>query len=143
MQRRKHGVNLSEGIPIQVIHTGGCHCGKVRFEVEAPAQLRVTECNCSICSKSGHLHLIVPKHKFRLVEGKKHLETYEFNTKTAKHYFCRKCGIKSFYIPRSHPDGYSINARCIESDTIESIEVTSSNGKEWEKLYPEGRGAFS
>ena len=126
-----------------MIHTGGCHCGKVKFEVEAPTQLRVTECNCSICSKSGYLHLIVPHEKFRLVEGEEHLIKYEFNTKTAKHYFCKTCGIKSFYIPRSHPDGYSVNVRCIESDTIESIEVIPSNGKEWEKLYPEGRGTYS
>ena len=124
-------------------HSGGCHCGKVKFEVEAPAQLRVTECNCSICSKSGYLHLIVPREKFRLVEGEEHLEKYEFNTKTAKHYFCKTCGIKSFYIPRSHPDGYSINARCIESDTIKSIDVIPSNGREWEKQYPDGRGVYS
>lgn len=126
-----------------MIHTGGCHCGKVKFEVEAPAQIRVTECNCSICSKSGYLHLIVPRERFHLIEGLEHLEKYEFNTKTAKHYFCKTCGIKSFYIPRSHPDGYSVNARCIDSDTIESMEVNSSNGIEWEKLYPEGRGTYS
>lgn len=123
-------------------HTGGCHCGKVRFEVEAPSQLQVTDCNCSICSKSGYLHLIVPKERFKLVEGKESLLNYSFNTNSAKHYFCRNCGIKSFYIPRSHPDGYSVNARCIDSDTIKSMEIIKSNGREWEKTYPEGRGTF-
>ena len=125
-----------------MIYRGSCHCGAITFEVEAPEELEADYCNCSICSKSGYLHLIVPREKFRLIEGEEHLEKYEFNTKTAKHYFCKTCGIKSFYVPRSHPDGYSVNARCIDSDTIDSIEIIPSNGKEWEKQYPEGRGTY-
>ena len=84
-----------------VTHTGGCHCGRVRFEVTAPARLQVSDCNCSICSKSGYLHLIVPKSRFKLLSGEDWLTTYEFNTRTAKHLFCSACGIKSFYVPRS------------------------------------------
>ncbi len=121
-------------------HTGGCHCGRVRFEVLAPARLEVSECNCSICSKSGYLHLTVPKSRFKLLSGAEFLTTYEFNTRTAKHLFCSVCGVKSFYVPRSHPDGYSVNARCLDEGTVEEITIRPFNGKEWEKQYPEGRG---
>ncbi|HTU61502.1 MAG TPA: GFA family protein, partial [Polyangiales bacterium] len=79
-----------------VQHRGGCHCGAVRFEVQAPARGEVTECNCSMCSKAGYLHLFVPGDRFRIVAGADVLTTYEFNTKTAKHSFCSVCGIKSF-----------------------------------------------
>jgi hypothetical protein len=126
-----------------VTHSGGCHCGAVRFEVTAPESLRVTECNCSICSKAGYLHLIVPADRFKLLSGSDRLSAYSFNTHTAKHLFCSVCGVKSFYVPRSHPDGYSVNARCIDSDTIEELIVTPTNGREWEKQYPEGRGSYT
>ena len=126
-----------------VTHTGGCHCGRVRFEVTAPATLQVTECNCSICSKSGYLHLIVPAECFKLLSGRESLTTYSFNTRTAKHLFCCVCGIKSFYVPRSHPDGFSVNARCLDPDTIAGMVVTPFNGREWEKQYPDGRGGYA
>lgn len=116
-----------------VIHRGGCHCGAVRFEVEAPAILEVIECNCSICSMTGYLHLIVPRSRFRLLRGTDHLTTYTFNTRVAQHYFCKTCGIKSFYVPRSHPDGYSVNVRCLDPTTIEKIVVTSFDGRNWER----------
>jgi hypothetical protein len=125
------------------IHTGGCHCGLVRFEVEAPVRLHVLECNCSICNKAGYRHLIVPADRFKLLSGQDVLATYSFNTYTAKHLFCSVCGVKSFYIPRSHPDGFSVNARCLDPDTIEEITVTQTNGREWEKQYPRGRGAYT
>lgn len=119
-------------IPSLVKHTGGCHCGRIRFEVRAPAQLVVAECNCSICAKSGYLHLIVEKDRFALMRGEDALTTYTFNTGVAKHYFCSHCGIKSFYIPRSHPDGVSVNARCIDGGTIESMSVRTFDGQHWE-----------
>src|SRR5215510_9491940 len=122
-----------------VTHRGGCHCGWVRFEVDAPSRLQVAECNCSICSKSGYLHLIVPRSRFRLLQGEDALTTYTFNTGVAKHFFCATCGIKSFYVPRSHPDGYSINARCLDRETVEAIDVEPFNGQEWEKQFPSGR----
>ena len=125
-----------------IIHTGGCHCGRVRFEVLAPSRLEVSECNCSICSKSGYLHLIVPGARFKLVRGADALTTYQFNTHTAKHLFCTSCGVKSFYVPRSHPDGFSVNARCLDEGTVEHMSVTQTNGREWERQYPGGRGAY-
>ncbi len=126
-----------------ITHTGGCHCGRVRFEVVAPAKLTVAECNCSICSKSGYLHLIVPAERFTLLSGREALTTYTFNTGTARHLFCSICGIKSFYVPRSHPDGFSVNARCLDPATVEDMTVTPFNGREWERELPQGRGEFT
>lgn len=123
-----------------ITHTGGCHCGKVRFEVLAPAHLEVSDCNCSICGKAGYLHLIVPASRFKLIAGRDALTQYEFNTGTAKHLFCPVCGIKSFYVPRSHPDGFSVNARCLDAGTVAGVTVIPCNGREWEKQFPDGRG---
>lgn len=107
-----------------VVHRGGCHCGRVRFEVDAPARIEAIECNCSICRMTGFLHLIVPAARFRLLQGADALTEYTFNTGAARHRFCRVCGIKSFYIPRSHPDGIDVNVHCLDPATIESITVT-------------------
>jgi hypothetical protein len=126
-----------------VTHAGGCHCGCVRFEVVAPAALSVAECNCSICSRSGYLHLIVPADRFKLLSGKDVLTAYTFNTGTATHLFCSVCGIKSFYVPRSHPDGYSVNAHCLDPGTVNAITVTQTNGRNWEQQYPKGRGDYA
>ena len=123
-------------------HTGGCHCRRVRFEVAAPAAIHVNECNCSMCSKSGYLHLIVPADRFTLLRGHEVLTTYTFNTGTARHLFCSVCGVKSFYVPRSHPDGFSVNARCLDEGTVEAMTIEQTNGREWEKQYPAGRGEF-
>jgi len=116
-----------------MIHKGQCHCGKVKYEVEAPEDLEVSECNCSICSKSGYLHLIVPAAKFNLIAGSENLQTYTFDTHEAKHQFCKTCGIKSFYIPRSHPDGVSVNMRCLDDATIKSYIVEQFDGRNWEE----------
>ncbi len=114
------------------IHKGGCHCGRIRFEVDAPGDLEVNECNCSICRLTGFLHLIVRKDDFRLVSGQDDLSTYQFNTGVARHFFCAVCGVKSFYIPRSNPDGYSINARCLDPGTVTSMTIETFDGRNWE-----------
>jgi len=116
---------------------GGCHCGEIAFEVLAPDDLDVLECNCSICAKSGFLHLIVPKERFRLLKGEDALTLYRFNTGTAKHMFCSSCGIKSFYVPRSHPNGYSVNARCLDTVSIRSLRVRPFDGQNWERHMSE------
>lgn len=108
-----------------VTHRGGCHCGRVRFEVDAPARIEAIECNCSICRMTGFLHLIVPAARFRLLQGDGFLTEYTFNTGAAKHRFCRLCGIKSFYVPRSHPDGFDVNVHCLDPATIESVAVSA------------------
>jgi len=124
-------------------HRGSCHCGAVSYEVEAPADLEVTECNCSICSKSGYLHLIVANTDFKLLSGEDDLITYTFDSGEAKHLFCKNCGIKSFYIPRSHPDGFSVNVRCLDESTIKSIKITPFDGKNWESSIEELRAKRS
>jgi hypothetical protein len=115
-----------------VVHSGGCHCGRVRFEVTAPAAISAAECNCSICAKSGYLHLIVPKSRFLLLAGEESITTYTFNTGIAQHFFCKVCGIKSFYVPRSDPDGISVNARCLDPGTVSRMEVRPFDGRNWE-----------
>ncbi len=114
-----------------MIYEGGCHCEAIRFEVEAPEKIKCGDCNCSICSKSGYLHLIVPKSRFKLIRGEQNLTTYMFNTGVAQHRFCQTCGIKSFYVPRSNPDGYDINVRCLEPEPIELV-TEPFDGKNWE-----------
>jgi hypothetical protein len=119
--------------PVLVTHRGGCHCGAVAFEVDAPARLVAQECNCSICAMTGFLHLIVPASRFRLLRGADALEAYSFNTGTARHLFCRRCGVKSFYVPRSNPDGYSVNVRCLDRSTIDGVTVEAFDGQNWEQ----------
>lgn len=116
-----------------VMHRGQCHCGAVAWEVEAEAALDVVSCNCSICAMTAYMHLIVPQRRFRLLAGSELLRTYTFGTHVAQHHFCARCGIKSFYVPRSHPDGISVNARCIVSDTVEAITSRSFDGQHWEQ----------
>jgi hypothetical protein len=106
-----------------VVHRGGCHCGRVRFEVDAPPRVQALDCNCSICRMTGFLHLIVPQRAFRLVAGADALAEYTFGSGTAKHRFCRHCGVKAFYVPRSHPDGIDVNVRCLDPGSVAALEV--------------------
>ena len=111
---------------------GGCHCGRVRFKVTADLN-SVTYCNCSICSKKGFLHLIVPPEQFELISGKDNLTTYTFNTGVAKHVFCKTCGIHPFYVPRSDPDKIDVNVRCIDDVDIEALTIATFDGRYWEQ----------
>ncbi len=115
-----------------MIYKGSCHCGAVAFEVEAPEHLEVDDCNCSICSKSGFLHLIVPISKFKLLSGEDKLNTYTFNTCVAKHTFCEVCGIKPFYIPRSNPDGIDVNVHCLDTRP-KTVNIMKFDGQNWER----------
>lgn len=115
-----------------MLYQGGCHCGAVKFEVEAPEEIEAHECNCSMCNKLGYLHLIVAKSKFKLLCGAQDITTYTFNTGVAKHMFCKHCGIKSFYTPRSNPTGLSINVRCL-NPMPENIRVKPFDGQNWEQ----------
>lgn len=113
-------------------YQGSCHCGAVRFEIDAPDEIEVEECNCSICTKSGFLHLILPLSKFRLISGQEYLSVYKFNTGVAKHTFCKVCGVKPFYTPRSNPDGIDVNVRCLDTKP-KSIKLVQFDGQNWEK----------
>ena len=112
--------------------SGGCHCGAVRFEAALPAVVEAQSCNCSICEKTGFVHIIVPESRFRLTTPDDALTTYTFNTGVAKHLFCKVCGIKSFYRPRSNPDGWSVNARCLDEAEGLTIEIEAFDGRNWE-----------
>src|SRR4051812_47461593 len=116
------------------MHTyqGSCHCGRVRFRVSAALE-NVTRCNCSICRKKGFLHLIVPPAQFELLAGRDDLAVYEFNTKTAKHQFCRHCGVHPFYVPRSDPDKIDVNVRCLDGVDPNALEVDTFDGQNWEQ----------
>lgn len=116
-----------------VVHRGGCHCGQVRFEVDAPAALDVLDCNCSMCRLSGFLHLIVPRGAFRLLSGEEDLCEYRFGTGVARHLFCRRCGIKSFYVPRSNPDGIDVNVRALDRGSVTAMTITPFDGEHWEQ----------
>ena len=112
--------------------SGGCHCGAVRFEAKLPAKVLAQSCNCSICAKTGFVHVIVPESRFRLTKGAERLSEYSFNTRVAKHLFCAECGVKSFYRPRSNPDGWSVNARCLDSLEGVTLRVEAFDGQNWE-----------
>src|SRR5262245_41442849 len=115
-----------------IVYAGGCHCGRVRFEVEVDEH-RAYDCNCSICAKKGFVHLIVPRDRFRLLAGADALSTYMFNTGIAKHTFCSVCGIHPFYTPRSHPDGVDVNVRALDGeDTLAKFEILPFDGRNWE-----------
>ena len=134
----------TEAVAVELmLHLGGCHCGTVRFEIEAPAKIEVHDCNCSICCLTGYLHLIVPESSFRLVSGRDALISYRFNTGVADHLFCKVCGIKSFYRPRSHPSSFSVNARCLDTGTVEQQTVLPFDGANWEahiaELHPQAQ----
>jgi hypothetical protein len=111
---------------------GGCHCGSIRFRVDVIERVAL-DCNCSMCTKKGILHYIVPPERFELVSGKDGLAEYRFGTKTAKHWFCRTCGIHPFYEPRSHPGHYDVNVRCLDAFPDEGFRIEPFDGKHWEE----------
>lgn len=118
---------------VRIRADGGCHCGAVRFQTVFTAPPTLLDCNCSICAKTGFLHLIVNADDFTLLQGAEALNDYRFGTGTARHLFCRHCGIKSFYVPRSHPDGFSVNWRALDGvdDMVPVIEPYDGRGG-WE-----------
>lgn len=111
--------------------SGGCHCGRVRIEIEVPDSIVVHRCNCSICQKSGYLHLIVSSDRFKLLCGEDDLVDYRFHTGVARHLFCRTCGIKSYYVPRSHPESFSVNLNCIELPDEVDVTIEDFDGRDW------------
>lgn len=115
--------------------SGGCHCGKVRFEAEVPQRAEVLDCNCSICAKTGFRHLIVPHVDFTLLAGEEALVSYRFGTGAANHLFCGSCGVKSFYQPRSHPEAWSVNFNALDEVSGLDIHARPFDGRNWEKAH--------
>ncbi|QNM83651.1 GFA family protein [Sphingomonas sabuli] len=115
---------------------GGCHCGAVRFEAEVPAEpVPALDCNCSMCRRTGFIHLIMPHAAFDLLGGRDDLASYRFGTGAAEHLFCRTCGVKSFYQPRSHPGSWSLNANCLDGDI--ALAVEPFDGCNWDQAKAE------
>ncbi len=113
--------------------SGGCHCGAVRFSITVAASVDLLDCNCSICVRSGYLHLNVPHVHFRLRQGQENLTSYRFGTGAAEHLFCKTCGIKSFYQPRSHPECWSVNFTCLDPGHGIASDTRKFDGQDWEK----------
>lgn len=111
---------------------GSCHCGAVRFRVKLDER-RALDCNCSICTKKGFLHAIVPPERFELLAGKEQLAEYRFNTNAARHLFCKTCGIAPFYEPRSHPGQIDVNVRCLDNDAWTTFAIEPFDGRNWEE----------
>lgn len=124
----------------QRTYQGQCHCGAVRFAVEADlARAEVIECNCSICRRKGFMHLIVEPEAFALERGADELVIYQFGTRQAVHKFCGRCGIHPFYTPRSHPDKVDVNVRCLEGVELDELRVRPFDGRNWEERIGELR----
>ena len=111
---------------------GQCHCGAVRFSVQLPDPVTAHRCNCSICTASGFIGIIVPAEAFELHAGRDALSEYRFNTGAARHWFCRHCGVKSYYLPRSNPDGFNINLNCLALAASHRVIVEDFDGQHWE-----------
>jgi hypothetical protein len=112
-------------------YEGSCHCGRVRFRASVDLAACVV-CNCSVCTKKGFVHAIIPPEKFELVSGSDALSTYTFNTGTAKHTFCSHCGIHAFYVPRSDPDKIDVNVRCLDGVNPADVKADPFDGRNWE-----------
>jgi len=130
---------IEKKMPNERTYRGGCHCGRVRFEVRGTLE-RVSECNCSICAKKGYLHWIVERSAFRLLTPSDNIAAYSFNTKVAKHLFCPNCGVASFYIPRSDPERLDVNVRCLEGVNPARLEHDHFDGRNWEKAFHDREG---
>ncbi len=112
---------------MEQLYTGSCHCGAVKFEAKVDLAEAFT-CNCSLCSKKNAVIARIPEDSFKLVEGEEHLELYQWNTKRAKHYFCKACGIYTFHRPRSAPEKYAINIACLDGVDARSLDVPTLDG---------------
>jgi hypothetical protein len=125
-----------------VKHRGSCHCGDIQFEVMAPSDIVIWECNCSNCRMRRNVHLVVPKSALTVLDEAMwgRLAEYRYGTGTARHLFCARCGITPFYSPRSNPDGWGISFQCISGGTVSSVEVKRFDGLNWEECI-EGSGA--
>ena len=140
MKKNTNEKKAIEKKPIERTYRGGCHCGRVRFEVRGNLE-RVSECNCSICTKKAYVHWIVPRSAFRLLTKSDDIASYAFNTKTARHLFCPNCGVAPFYIPRSDPEGFDINVRCLEGVNLAKLEYDHFDGRHWEQAFQERESA--
>jgi hypothetical protein len=126
-------------------YEGGCHCGRIRFRIAVDLdEVAIGECNCSICTKKGILHLPVAKERLEILSGADELTTYLFNTGTARHTFCRHCGIHPFYNPRTDPENYSVNVRCLDDYDPDRMHPRRTfDGQHWEEAFAHRAGEWA
>ena len=108
-------------------YRGSCHCGAVRFEIETDFP-ELTMCDCSICKRRNALMVKVHESRFRLLAGAESLTEYRFHTKTARHFFCKVCGIYPFHRKRVTPDNVGVNVHCLDDFSPEGIPVRRTHG---------------
>ena len=109
-------------------HTGSCHCGSIKFEIDSDLE-KIVQCNCSICIKRNAKMIMIPKENFKLLEGSESLSLYQFNTEIAKHFFCKKCGIYTHHNRKSDPNGMGVNLGCVEGLDPMEFDVIQFDGK--------------
>lgn len=122
---------MSGSATSECVYRGGCHCGAIRFEARGPLE-GLEVCNCSICAKTAYIHWYVAPERFRLLTSEDAIATYQFGTRTAKHHFCKACGISPFRRARSNPSEVDVNARCLEDVDTDALETRTFDGKNWE-----------
>lgn len=112
-------------------HTGGCHCGKVRYQVQIDLTAPVISCNCSMCGRSGTLLSFVPAKQFNLLSGDDQLTDYQFNHHIIHHLFCKTCGIKSFCrgTDKNGAETVSINTRCLDGVDLDALKIQKYDGR--------------
>jgi hypothetical protein len=120
-------------------YQGSCHCRRVTFEVRADLAF-VIDCNCSLCHRRGALWHGASDSTLRILTGEDDLTLYRFNTNTAKHYFCRHCGVHPFIRPRLDPSRWAVNVRCLDGVDPSSLEVRPFDGANWEVAAEAFRG---
>jgi len=108
-------------------YKGSCHCGAVTFELQSTLSAAL-RCNCSLCRRKGAVMAAVNPEHFKLLSGEDSLSLYQFNTRAAKHYFCKVCGIYTFHRPRINPNIYRVNVGCLEGVDPFALEVGLNNG---------------
>jgi hypothetical protein len=109
------------------VFIGSCHCGSVRFSVDY-AIAEVTTCDCSLCTRRNAVMAKVPEQRLKVLEGEEMLTLYEWNTRRAKHYFCRRCGIYVFHRKRAAPDHFGVNVFCLEGFDVASVPRRATEG---------------
>jgi len=114
-----------------VTYTGGCHCGRIRFEVRGDLS-KVTECNCSICGKSGFVHWRVEPEQVRLLTPESGMATYRWHTGLAKHHFCPVCGVAPLRVPRADQTKMTVNVRCLDNIDLGKLEIVQFDGRRWD-----------
>ena len=113
-------------------YVGSCHCGDVRFELQAKLTYAM-DCNCSLCRRKGALWHSASDAALRIVSGEDDLALYQFGTLTAKHYACKRCSIAPFTRPRLDPSRWAVNLRCIDGLDLSSLEIRRFDGEHWEE----------